>query len=206
MVRKTWDEYWIDMVDATASRATCDRGRSACVFVTTDNDLLSSGYVGSPPGFAHCDEVGHLWSEDGKNCLRTIHAEQNAIIRAARNGVVLHGSTVYCTMEPCRTCAMALIGIGVIHVVAKNAYHAADWTREAFAEAGITLVTLNQETLYLAKCAGTAQQVCGLPSISLSCGVRGNNPHVCALPPRCDPDRDEWHSVHVCGICGLDFE
>lgn len=148
MARKSWDEYWIDIVDATSSRATCDRGRSACVFVTTDNDLLSSGYVGSPPGFAHCDDVGHLWSEDGKHCLRTIHAEQNAIIRAARNGVVLHASTVYCTMEPCRTCAMALIGIGVIRVVAKNAYHAADWSREAFAEAGIALVTLDQDSLY----------------------------------------------------------
>lgn len=147
MTRLSENEYWMVVVDALAARATCDRGRSACVMVR-DGDLLASGYVGSPPGFAHCDDVGHLWSDDGKHCLRTIHAEQNAVIRAARNGVSLKGVTVYCTMEPCRNCAMTLIGIGVRSVVAKNAYHAAEWTREAFNEAGIDLVTMNLELLY----------------------------------------------------------
>lgn len=145
--RLTWDEYFTLTVDALASRATCDRGRSAAVF-TRHNDVLSSGYVGSPAGFPHCDDVGHLWDETGKHCVRTLHAEQNAILRAARTGVSLHGSTLYCTMEPCIRCAMMIIALDVQRVVAKNAYHAASESRAALREAGIQLVTLSTKMLY----------------------------------------------------------
>lgn len=150
MARPTWDEYFLDdVVPALARRATCDRGRSAAVFVR-DNDIIASGYVGAPPGFAHCDDVGHLWSEDGNHCIRTLHAEQNAIIRAARVGVSLKDSTVYCTMEPCLNCAMSLISLGVYRIVARNAYHAAERSREMFAEAGIILKTISRDELYVA--------------------------------------------------------
>lgn len=145
--RPSWDDYFIGVVDALAHRATCDRGRSAAVFVR-DNDIIASGYVGSPPGFPHCDDVGHLWSEDGKHCLRTLHAEQNAVIRAARTGVSLRDSVVYCTMEPCLNCAMTMISLGVYRIVAKHAYHAAERSREMFTEAGIQLVTISRDELY----------------------------------------------------------
>lgn len=145
--RPSWDEYFIGLVDALSARASCDRGRSAAVFVR-DNDQLASGYVGAPPGMPHCDDVGHLWSADGKHCIRTLHAEQNAVIRAAKIGVSLKDSTVYCTMEPCVNCAMTMIGLGVVRVVAKNQYHGAQATRDMFSKASITLVTLSNEELY----------------------------------------------------------
>lgn len=115
-----------------------------------DNDILASGYVGSPPGEAHCDDVGHLFAEvDGRtHCVRTIHAEQNAILRAARTGVSLINSTVYCTMEPCPNCAMSLVALGVYRIVAANAYHAAERSRDMFRRARIELVTLSRDTLY----------------------------------------------------------
>lgn len=146
--RPSWDDYFInDVVTALSRRATCDRGRSAAIFVR-DNDLLASGYVGSPPGQPHCDDVGHLWSPDEQHCVRTLHAEQNAVIRAARVGVSLRDSTVYCTMEPCYDCAMTLVALDVYRVVAKHSYHAAERTRELFADANVILVTMDSRTLY----------------------------------------------------------
>lgn len=148
-VRPSWDDYFLGQLGALAARATCDRGRSAAIFVR-DNDQLAAGYVGSPPGFAHCDDAGHLFDESGRHCVRTLHAEQNAVIRAVRNGISLRDTTAYCTMEPCYNCAMTMIGIGVYRVVAQNRYHGAVRTREAFAEAGIILVVRSEEELYVA--------------------------------------------------------
>lgn len=145
--RPTWDEYFIGLVDSVAARSTCDRGRSGCVIVV-HNQLITTGYVGSPPGFEHCDDVGHLWSEDGKHCVRTLHAEQNAILQAARLGVSLAGATVYCTMEPCITCAMMLISLQIDAVFAKNAYHASSRSLEMFDRAGVDVFTASQEPLY----------------------------------------------------------
>lgn len=146
-MRPSWHDYFITLVDAAATRATCDRGKSGCVFVR-DNDVLTTGYVGAPPGLPHCDDVGHLWSPDGNHCVRTIHAEQNAILRAARKGVVLQNATVYTTMAPCPTCAMMLIGIGVSRVIAKNAYHKQGPGAEMLAQVGIPLDIISRELIY----------------------------------------------------------
>lgn len=144
-MRPDWDDYFIQMMETVASRATCDRGRSGCIIVR-DKRIICTGYVGSPPGLPHCDEVGHLMKkvvdEDGtirEHCVRTIHAEQNAICQAARHGISLDGSTLYCTMEPCRVCAMLIISCGITRVVAKRKYHAAQETRDMFKMAGIQL-------------------------------------------------------------------
>ena len=149
--RPSWDEYFIKLVDEIAQRATCDRGKSGCIIVK-DKRILCSGYVGSPPGFAHCDEVGHLLKkvidDDGterQHCMRTIHAEQNAICQAAKYGLSLEGTTLYCTMEPCRVCAMLIISVGVKKVVVKKRYHAASDTRELFSQAGLDLIVLFDE-------------------------------------------------------------
>ncbi len=91
--RPSWREYFFEVMEAIAKRATCDRGRSGCVIVR-DNQLLVAGYVGAPPGFPHCDELGHLLiktthpnGEVSEHCVRTLHAEQNAINNAAKNGM-----------------------------------------------------------------------------------------------------------------------
>ena len=150
--RPSWDEYFIKLVDEVAQRATCDRGKSGCIIVK-DKRILCSGYVGSPPGFPHCNEIGHdlrkVLDPDGtvrQHCVRTIHAEQNAICQAAKYGIALNGTTLYCTMEPCRVCAMLIISVGVQRVVAKKKYHAAEDTRELFEKAGIEMIVM-EDTL-----------------------------------------------------------
>ncbi|MEI6426272.1 MAG: cytidine/deoxycytidylate deaminase family protein [Candidatus Absconditabacteria bacterium] len=144
-VRPTWDEYFMEIARTVAKRATCDRGRSGCV-IAKDNRLLVSGYVGSVPGMPHCDDVGHqfkqLTHEDGSvttHCMRTIHAEQNAICQAAKCGISLEGATVYCKMTPCRTCAMLLIASGIKRIVCEKKYQAAAESEAMFATLGIPL-------------------------------------------------------------------
>lgn len=149
--RPSWDEYFIKLVDEIALRATCDRGRSGCIIVK-DKRILCTGYVGSPPGFPHCDEIGHLLKkiidDDGterRHCVRTIHAEQNAICQAAKYGIPLEGTTLYCSMEPCRVCTMLIISAGIKKVVAKKKYHAASESRELLRDAGIELIVMLDE-------------------------------------------------------------
>jgi dCMP deaminase len=144
-MRPSWDEYFMSLVDQVASRATCDRGKSGCV-VVRDKRIICTGYVGSPSGMSHCDDAGHelrrMIDEDGtvrQHCVRTVHAEQNAICQAARYGLSLGGTTLYCTMEPCRVCAMLIASSGITRVVAGRRYHAGGDTREILAQAGVAL-------------------------------------------------------------------
>lgn len=155
--RPTWDEYFLEVMHALAKRATCDRGRTACVIVK-ENQIVVSGYVGSPPGLPHCDEVGHLMKkvmeEDGsihEHCMRTIHAEQNAICQAAKRGVSVNGATIYCKLAPCRTCAMLLIAAGIKRVVAEYKYHAGGEAEEMLKTAGVSVEYIHDETLQYQK-------------------------------------------------------
>lgn len=141
--RPSWDEYFIDIVDKVAARGTCDRGQSGSVIVL-DKRILTTGYVGSPPGQPHCDDVGHLLKEvideEGnrkKHCVRTLHAEENAMLQAAEFGIPLKGATVYCTMTPCYNCAMRIVRVGIKRVVAKKKYHAGAASVALFKDAGI---------------------------------------------------------------------
>lgn len=149
--RPSWDEYFLKLMQEVGKRATCDRGRSGCI-ITKDKRLLCTGYVGSPPGLPHCDEVGHLMKkvvdEDGtirQHCVRTIHAEQNAIMQAAKYGISIEGATIYTRMEPCRVCAMLIISAGIKRVVCERRYHAGQETREMFQKAGVNLIVINDE-------------------------------------------------------------
>jgi dCMP deaminase len=117
--RLTWDEYFVNILSSVAGRTTCDRGRSGALLVY-QHQIVATGYVGSPPGFPHCDDVGHEMV-DG-HCVRTVHAEQNAIASAAKQGIPTLGSTLYTTMTPCRVCAMLTITAGVDRVVATCTY------------------------------------------------------------------------------------
>jgi dCMP deaminase len=149
MARPDWDDWFLGQLPAISRRATCDRGRSACL-VSRHNYQLVAGYAGSLPGFPHCDDVGHeLVMIDGReHCVRTVHAEQNAILNAAQVGAALGKSTFYCTMEPCKTCAKMMVCVGVKRVVALARYHAAEETREIFRTAGIELDVRLDKELY----------------------------------------------------------
>ena len=144
--RPSWDDYFLELANAASSRATCDRGKSGCVIVR-DKQVLATGYVGSPAGLPHCDDVGHLMKkviqengEISEHCLRTVHSEQNAICQAAKRGISIEGATIYTRMTPCRTCAMLLINCGIQRVVCERKYQLAEESEQLFAEAGIKLV------------------------------------------------------------------
>jgi len=151
--RPSWDQYFINLVREVAKRATCDRGRSGCLIVR-DKRIVCTGYVGSPTGMDHCDDAEHLLKkvidDDGTarmHCVRTIHAEQNAICQAARHGICLQGTTLYCTMEPCRTCAMLIVSSGIKRVVAAKRYHAAQDTRTIFDNGGVILEVMSEDLM-----------------------------------------------------------
>ena len=144
-VRPAWDEYFMEVMEAISKRATCDRGKSGCVIVR-NKQILVTGYVGSPAGLDHCDEVGHqfkkMLNEDGsvsEHCVRTVHAEQNAICQAAKLGVSIDGATVYCRMTPCRVCAMLLINCGIKRIMCERKYHAGAESEEMFKKVGIKI-------------------------------------------------------------------
>lgn len=151
--RPSWDDYFMEVTNAIAKRATCDRGRSGCV-IAKDKQLLVTGYVGSPRGLPHCDETGHqmkkMIHEDGsitQHCVRTVHAEQNAICQAAKLGVSIAEATLYCRMTPCRICAMLIINCGITRVVCEKRYHAGAESEAMFKTAGIELVYKINEVL-----------------------------------------------------------
>lgn len=142
-VRPSWDEYFMQIAELVGSRATCDRGRSGSV-VTRDKRILTTGYVGAPAGVLSCDEVGHemhtVIHADGtrtEHCIRTTHAEQNALVQAARVGVSLVGGTIYAHMMPCYACAKMIINAGIVRVVAAKDYQASARSKEVFKEAGV---------------------------------------------------------------------
>ena len=112
--RASWDEYFMKIAEDVATRATCDRKHVGAVIVR-DKCILTTGYNGSIRGLGHCDEEGHLM-EDG-HCVRTIHAEANAIIQAARNGVRIEGGTIYVTASPCFGCFKMIANGGLKRIV-----------------------------------------------------------------------------------------
>ncbi len=149
--RPNWDEYFLSIGREVGKRATCDRGKSGCV-VVKNKRILATGYAGAPVGLPHCDEVGHMLRDiiypDGsltKHCVRTTHAEQNAICQAARFGISMEGATLYCKMEPCFTCAKMIVNAGIKRVVCEKKYHAGQDTRELFEKAKIKLDLMSDE-------------------------------------------------------------
>ncbi len=150
--RPSWDEYFIQLAEMVGTRGTCDRGYAGSI-ITKNKRILATGYVGAPAGLPSCDEVGHemhtVTQEDGtvsKHCIRTSHAEQNAINNAARIGVAVEGATLYCKMVPCYKCAQSIINTGIIRVVAMKDYHGGSRTKEIFKDAKIEFELLSNET------------------------------------------------------------
>lgn len=114
MSRPSWQQYWLDMASLVATRATCTRLKVGCVLVR-DNRLLAAGYNGSLAGEPHCEDVGCLVA-DGR-CVRTNHAEANAVADAARRGVSLQGATGFVTHAPCIVCTKLLVSAGASRIL-----------------------------------------------------------------------------------------
>ena len=150
-VRPSWDEYFMQLVETIGLRGTCDRGYNATILVK-DKRILATGYVGSPIGAPHCDDVGHemhtVTGEDGKpsrHCVRTIHSELNAVANAARVGVALNGATLYLKFLPCYTCAKVIINAGISRVVCWRDYHVSVRSKEIFKDAKVKVDILTKE-------------------------------------------------------------
>ncbi len=138
-MRPSWDEYFLKLAMLASERATCPRMHCGCVLVK-DRYVLSTGYNGSLPGADHCEDVGCL-VVDG-HCVRTNHAEMNAICQAARHGVSVDGATAYVTNMPCTTCAKALAAAGIRRVVVFSDYHST-LAERFFEESGVVLDRLD---------------------------------------------------------------
>lgn len=108
--RASWDEYFMSIAQVVATRSTCQRKFVGAVIVK-NRTILSTGYNGSIRGMPHCSDVGHMMEEG--HCVATIHAEANAIIQAARNGVSIEGADVYVTASPCWNCFKQIANAGV---------------------------------------------------------------------------------------------
>ena len=116
--RPDWDTFFIELAHVYSKRSTCTRLQVGCVIVK-DKVPVSFGYNGSISGHEHCSDVGCLLNDEGR-CIRTIHAEQNAIMHADRDK--LKGATAYVTHEPCETCSKLLVQAGIKEVIFSNAY------------------------------------------------------------------------------------
>ena len=150
MKRPTWDEYFMEMAELTAKRSTCMR-RSVGAVIVKDKRAIATGYNGAPKGIRHCEDRGgclrqKLGVPSGQRhelCM-ALHAEQNAIIQAAKLGVSIDGATLYCTHQPCSVCAKMIINAGIQRVVYQEGYPD-DFSLTIFKEAGVRLEQYKKE-------------------------------------------------------------
>ena len=139
--RPSWDEYFMTIARDVSTRATCNR-RLVGAVVVLERRILSTGYNGAPHGLPHCTEIGCKMM-DG-HCVRTLHAEQNAIVQGALHGVSLKGSSLYVTCQPCHNCAKMIINAGIRRVVFDGDYPDA-FAMELFEQANMELIRLRPE-------------------------------------------------------------
>lgn len=123
--RESWDRYFMTLATTVAARSTCERATVGALLVL-DHRIIATGYNGSIAGDPHCDDAGHLM-RDG-HCIRTLHAEMNAILQCAENGVSTRGAAVYVTFFPCLNCTKALIQAGI-----KQVYFGDDYNNDPYA-------------------------------------------------------------------------
>jgi len=147
--RISWDEYFMEMAHLAAKRTTCER-RAVGAVIVKDKRVIATGYNGVASGMKHCDEVGCLREElkvpsgEKHELCRALHAEQNALIQAARMGISVEGAVIYITTYPCVICAKMLVGAGI-----KKIYTDLDYpdqlTEDYLKEAGVEIVKLNKK-------------------------------------------------------------
>lgn len=125
--RPSWDDYFMEITRTVSKRSTCLRRKVGAVLVK-DLRIIATGYNGAPAGIKHCLETGCLREElkipsgERHELCRALHAEQNVIIQAARHGVSVANSTLYCTNMPCIICTKMLINAGIKEIIFSNEY------------------------------------------------------------------------------------
>ena len=127
-MRSSWDEYFMSIAEMVKSRSTCLR-REVGALIVKDNHIITTGYNGPPSGIKHCEELGGCYREklgipsgERHELCRALHAEQNAIIQAAKLGVTTDGATMYVTLQPCVICAKMIINAGIKKLIFKGSY------------------------------------------------------------------------------------
>lgn len=148
-MRKSWTSYFMEITEMVATRSTCDRAFVGCTLVNKDNRIVSTGYNGSVAGNPHCDEVGHVL-RDG-HCIATIHAEMNALLYCAKEGISVKGATAYITHFPCLNCSKALIQAGIGKIVYKNDYRIDEYASELFKKNNIEVLKFGGENEEICK-------------------------------------------------------
>lgn len=125
--RPSWDEYFMTLADEVATRTTCLR-RAVGAIIVKEKRILATGYNGVPTGLRHCSVAGCLReklsvpSGQRHEICRGLHAEQNALLQAARYGIDIEGSSIYITTQPCVVCAKMLINAGISEIIYRNPY------------------------------------------------------------------------------------
>jgi dCMP deaminase len=139
--RISWNEYFMNIAEQVATRSTCSRKNVGAVIVR-DRTILSTGYNGSLRGAPHCDEAGHDMEND--HCVRTVHAEANAVAQAAKHGVRIDEAEIYVTASPCLTCFKLIANSGIRKIFFKEFYRDKRITEYA-QQAGVTLVFMGKK-------------------------------------------------------------
>ena len=138
--RPSWDTYFMQIAHLVATRATCPR-RSVGAIVVKEKHIVATGYNGAPAGLPHCPPGGdeNEWPRGcliSGHCMRSLHAEQNCLLQAAKIGVSCLGATMYVTCQPCNTCAKMVINAGIVRVVYEGDYPD-DFSLELFRDSGL---------------------------------------------------------------------
>lgn len=139
--RVSWNQYFMNIAEQVATRSTCSRKNVGAVIVR-DKTILSTGYNGSLRGAPHCDDAGHDMEND--HCVRTVHAEANAVAQAAKHGVRIDESEIYVTASPCLTCFKLIANSGIRKIYYKEFYRDERITQYAH-QAGVTLVYMGKQ-------------------------------------------------------------
>ncbi len=148
--RPSWDRYFMDIAHVAASRSNCSRRQVAAV-VVRDKQIISTGYNGTPRGIKNCSEGGcprcnsDVPSGQGLHQCLCSHAEENAIVQAAYNGIMLKGATLYTTYSPCLLCAKMIINAGIVEVVYHEHYTIDDVSTALLKEAGVKIRAVDEE-------------------------------------------------------------
>ena len=142
MKRPSWDEYFILLAGLISNRSPCKK-RHVGAIIIKDNHILSTGYNGPPSGYKHCEVCTR---KSGGVCM-AIHAEQNAIIQAAKHGVSINNSTLYTTLSPCLDCAKIIINSGIVKVVYFEEY-TDNMALEVLQTAGVRVVKYDKVFRY----------------------------------------------------------
>jgi dCMP deaminase len=153
--RPTWQKYFMDMAFLASQRSTCLRRHVGAVLVR-DNQILSTGYNGSPKNISHCSVAGCLREKlnvppgEKHELCRGVHAEQNAIIQCAINGTSTRNGVLYCTNQPCSICAKLIINAEIRQVYIADTYPD-KLAEDMFREAGIEMIRFDRETFNMTR-------------------------------------------------------